>query len=46
MPSTPEVKTCTHESAKKSVNKKDSPFMATEKEIKEFDMNKFLTEEE
>lgn len=41
-----EVKTYDPETANKKVNKqKESPFLATEKEIREFDINKYLDEE-
>lgn len=47
MPCTPEVKTYSHEEANKNVNKRrESPLLATEKEIREFDINKYLNEDE
>lgn len=45
-PKVKEVKTYDPETANKKVNKqKESPFLATEKEIREFDINKYLDEE-
>lgn len=45
-PTVREVKTYDPETANKKVNKqKESPFLATEKEIREFDINKYLDEE-
>lgn len=47
MPCTPEVKTYSHGEANKKVNKRrESPLLATEKEIREFDINKYLNEDE
>jgi len=46
MPSTPEVKTYSHESADGFVNKhRESPMLASEEEVRNFDINKYFEEE-